>query len=105
MGKAVTIRGLIRPAQVAVGVILLPGIWLLLKYVCGISDRYLPPPLDVLGALTDLEPSFFHHLAATAVRCIFGLVAGIGFGIGLGIAVNTSASLRALLLPGIQAMR
>jgi ABC-type nitrate/sulfonate/bicarbonate transport system permease component len=87
------------------GVCLLPGIWLGLKYLCGVGDRYLPAPLDVLTAITDLEPSFFQHVTATTLRCVLGFLAGIGFGLFLGIAVNVNAALRSLLYPSIQSIR
>ena len=99
------INGIRRIALIIIGVCLLPGIWLGLKYFCGVSDRYLPAPLDVFNAITDLEPSFSRHLTATTLRCIVGFIAGIGFGMFLGIGINVSGPLRWLLYPALQSIR
>lgn len=85
--------------------LLVPAIWICLKYTFGISDRYLPSPIDVLKACSELEPNVWVHLLYTALRLAVGFVLGVTAGITLGIATNRFALLSKILSPIFDAMR
>lgn len=96
----------IRNYAVAVaGALLLPILWIALKFGLAIPDRYLPSPGAVLIALRDLDPSFLHHCLVTASRLLVGVVSGIVVGVTIGIAFARWSGASRLLLPSIQAMR
>jgi ABC-type nitrate/sulfonate/bicarbonate transport system permease component len=88
-----------------VGGILLPVIWVSVKFVFDIPDRYLPSPVAVWEALNDLEPSLFYHIAVTASRLAIGSFLGIIAGIAIGILLSCYSAMEQLALPSVQAMR
>ena len=89
----------------AIGIILAPVVWILLKQVGHISDRYLPSPTDVIRAMTEIDPNIFLHLTFTAARLVIGFLLGIFVGIALGIAIYNSKPFARLISPTIESMR
>jgi ABC-type nitrate/sulfonate/bicarbonate transport system permease component len=88
-----------------IGFALIPVIWISLKYFAHISDRYLPSPLAVIQATTEIEPSVWIHFTYTAVRLVFGFILGVVSGIGLGICINKSKTLASIINPMLDSMR
>lgn len=80
-------------------------LWTLLKHGLGISDRYLPAPMDVIRAFGALRPPVWVHAAFTAARLVIGLSLGIAFGILLALLMARSLRLRAYLTPILQSLR
>ncbi len=87
------------------GFVLVPAIWIVVKYFGLVSDRYLPAPDAVMRACWEIEPSVFYHLAFTAFRLVTGFIAGVAVGIFLGIVINKSKTLAKLLNPILDSMR
>lgn len=92
-------------AAMAGGVLLLPALWIGLKFCFAIPDRYLPSLNAVIVAFRDLDPSFLHHCLVTASRLLVGVVSGLVVGIAIGIAFARWSGPSRLLLPSVQAMR
>lgn len=88
-----------------IGFLLLPTLWIGLKYLGHISDRYLPSPVDVVRAIVEIEPSIIIHTVFTAVRLVLGFFTGTVSGIALGIAIYNSKFLAKLVSPVLDAMR
>ena len=65
-------RNISATASTIIGVLLLPAVWLFLHYYIGISERFLPSPVRVFGALYDLKPNIFVHVLYTSVRLVIG---------------------------------
>lgn len=89
----------------AIGFVLVPAIWISLKYFGHISDRYLPSPIDVIRAASEIDPNLLIHTSFTAARLVFGFLAGTLAGIILGICIYNSKLLAKLINPAIDAMR
>jgi sulfonate transport system permease protein len=87
------------------GVVLLFLVWLIAKFGCGISDRYLPSPARVVGAITEIQPSMILHTLATTARLVVGGVVGVVAGISMALAMSRFPTLERLLLPSVQALR
>lgn len=87
------------------GTLFLPAIWLGLKYIVGVSDRFLPTPYAVISAFGDIEPSIWLHALYTLTRLIVGLFGGVLAGIGLGILMARFEAVDAFLTPPVQAVR
>lgn len=63
------------------GFLIIPCVWVLVKYLFAIPDRFLPSPIDVLNAARDLDPNVGHHLAASASRLLVGFTLGVVIGL------------------------
>lgn len=87
------------------GVILMPLIWILLKEVAHISDRYLPAPNDLYRAIIEIDPNVIIHTSCTAVRLVLGFILGTLSGVALGIAIFNSQLFARFINPTIQSMR
>jgi ABC-type nitrate/sulfonate/bicarbonate transport system permease component len=98
-------RALLSFAGSIIFFLVVPAIWIGCKFAFGISDRYLPSPVDVLQACSDLEPNVWVHTLYTAVRLALGFVLGVTAGVGLGIATNRFRLLAKILCPIFDAMR
>ena len=89
----------------AVGILCPIAVWVVLSYLVGVPDGYLPPPHAVAEAFLTIDPSMAVHAAATAARVLVGLVAGTFVGLYCGSGMYRSDRVRALLFPTIQALR
>jgi ABC-type nitrate/sulfonate/bicarbonate transport system permease component len=87
------------------GSLLLPLLWVAVKYIFHVPERFLPSPGAVWRAYTDLDPSLWRHMAVTALRLVVGSVLGILAGIGLGILFSRWGTVERFFLPSVQAMR
>jgi len=87
------------------GIILMPAIWISLKQFAHVSDRYLPSPIDVIRAASELDPSVTIHFAFTAARLVLGFLLGTAAGIALGISVYNSKFFARLISPSLDSMR
>ncbi|WP_433825487.1 ABC transporter permease [Actinoplanes sp. CA-015351] len=108
-------RPALRPAllgrpQAAIGLVLplllLAG-WQLAASAGIYSTAQLPPPSEVLSALTELirRGELWHHLAISTQRVLIGFTAGSVLGLALGGLVGLSRTASAALSPTIQAIR
>lgn len=88
-----------------IGIVLIPGIWVLLKIYDVVPDRLLPSPGEVILAYKDIEPSILIHFASTGLRLIVGFSMGIALGMTFGIFANRGRIQSMLLLPSLQAIR
>lgn len=88
-----------------IGIILMPVIWVALKYFTHVSDRYLPAPTDVIRAATEIDPSVIIHASCTTVRLVLGFLAGTLAGVILGITTFNSKTFARLISPTIASMR
>ena len=89
----------------AVGLVLLPAIWIAVKYLAAPPDRFLPSITRVGQAAFEVEPALWSHVGATLLRLCFGFTIGVLSGIALGIALARSQRLSFLLTPSVQALR
>lgn len=95
-----------RPARWGwVGALVLPVIWLLIKYGLEVPDRFLPGPMDVLRAARNLDPPLLAHFGATALRLASGIVAGTVVGIPLGAYLHANRAAREFLVPTLVSMQ
>ncbi|MEU8382318.1 ABC transporter permease [Streptosporangium sp. NPDC048865] len=71
------------------------------------TQGQLPPPSAVLAALGELvrRGELWLHIAISGQRVLLGFAAGAALGLALGAAVGLSAPVRALLSPGVAALR
>jgi sulfonate transport system permease protein len=88
-----------------IGVLLIPALWFILKENDLVSDRYLPAPAAVFGALWEIEPNVFCHFAYTAFRLVVGLLAGVASGVMLGVAISKWQTVGRILNPILSSMR
>ena len=88
-----------------VGVLLIPALWVGLKFSFGIPDRFLPSPEQVIEATLVLNPPIFCHALATYARTVIGLIFGTCAGIGAGLYLWWSETAGLLLLPSFQTLR
>ncbi len=88
-----------------VGIILMPVIWVTLKELFHVSDRYLPSPIDVVRASIEIDPSILVHTTCTAVRLVIGFLLGTLTGIAIGIAIFNSKLFARLISPTLDSMR
>lgn len=88
-----------------IGLLLLPVIWILLKNVAGVTDRYLPSIARVFSAGSDIEPNIFIHFAFTTSRFIIGFLLGVISGIALGLLISKYSWTFEIFMPSIQATR
>ena len=88
-----------------IGLVLSPLIWIALKEFGHVSDRYLPSPVDVIRAATEIDPNVFLHTLCTATRLVIGFLLGTACGMGLGIAVFNSKTVARLITPALDSMR
>jgi sulfonate transport system permease protein len=98
-------RRFLNPLSLVAGVLLIPAVWVLLKWLGIISDRLLPSPAAVLRAWRDIEPNILVHLTSTAARLIVGFVAGTLLGVALGILCGQGRVASNLLMPSLHALR
>jgi ABC-type nitrate/sulfonate/bicarbonate transport system permease component len=87
------------------GTFLVPIVWATLKYIVGVSDRFLPSFRDVVFSLGDFEPSIFTHTLSTIIRLFLGFSFGIICGISLGVLIYRYEAINRLLMPTIQSFR
>jgi ABC-type nitrate/sulfonate/bicarbonate transport system permease component len=100
--RRLTVQGLLIRTT---GVVLIPVLWLFLKHVVHVSDRFLPSFTSVFGAARDIEPSVLVHLAYTVSRFGIGFILGASVGIVLGLWLFKFSWLFDLLMPSIQSTR
>jgi ABC-type nitrate/sulfonate/bicarbonate transport system permease component len=79
-------------------------LWIGLKSGFDISDRYLPGPMSVVAAITDLGWPLGLHIGATVVRTLVGFILGVTGGIALAL-VGFKYRLFPLLMPTVNALR
>lgn len=87
------------------GFFLFPIIWITLKSIFGIPDRFLPSPIDVINAAFTIKPNIFEHMINTFIRIFLGIIGGTFFGIGLGMVLWRSFTAKDLFLPTLQSFR
>lgn len=92
-------------ATLAIGLLLMPLIWLVLKSIFQVTDRYLPSFTGVFGAIYDIEPNILWHFIYTTSRFVIGFLLGTAVGIALGLFIAKYSWLFNLLMPSIQATR
>jgi ABC-type nitrate/sulfonate/bicarbonate transport system permease component len=80
-------------------------VWLFVCYVIGVPARYLPRPGAVIGALWDIDPPLYIHIAATTARVVVGTVAGAVLGVALALLIASFDGARRTLMPAILALR
>jgi ABC-type nitrate/sulfonate/bicarbonate transport system permease component len=81
------------------------ALWIGVKSVFGITDRYLPGPVSVIAAISDLGwPLVGAHVGATLVRTLIGLVLAVAGGVLLALGAFR-ARLFPLLMPTVNALR
>ena len=83
---------------------LLLFIWIAIKLIFDISDRYLPSPFGVLLAVDDLGYSLLTHTSITIVRVVLGMFLGTLFGIAIPLFAYRYNFLH-FLMPTVHAMR
>ena len=88
-----------------IGILLLPLVWVTVKYGFNVEDRFLPSPYSLVTAFNDIEPNIFIHLFYTVLRLWVGFAAGLITGVGLGILLYTSRSAYSLLNSTFQSLR
>jgi ABC-type nitrate/sulfonate/bicarbonate transport system permease component len=87
------------------GLLLSPAVWLVLSYVVGVPERYLPAPHSAILAARDLDPGLLSHTLHTVARLYVGFALGAMTGVVLGIWLYRLKGVRELLLPTLQALR
>jgi ABC-type nitrate/sulfonate/bicarbonate transport system permease component len=87
------------------GILFLPAIWLFLKEVIHVSDRYLPSIYNVFTAYNDIQPNIFSHLIATLIRILIGMSLGTIFGVFIGMFIYKWKRFYKLSFPSIQSLR
>lgn len=80
-------------------------LWIAIKHLLGVSDRYLPSPMAVLQAVRDLEPPIWMHAAFTATRLVIGFCLGLALGLLLALIMARWQSARAYFTPILQSLR
>ena len=78
--------------------------WLGVKYLFGVSDRYLPGLGSIYQAIVDIGPQWMTHIAATVSRTIIGFALGVGLGIALALMLFRINGLF-WLMPTVHAVR
>lgn len=86
------------------GTLLPLAIWIGVKSLFEISDRYLPGPESIANAIADLGWSLALHTGATAFRALMGFALGVLGGILLTLAAFR-VRLLPLLMPAVNALR
>lgn len=87
------------------GIVLVPVIWVVLKYYFHISDRYLPTPVSVVETFNSIQPNIMIHFSYSLGRLIVGYSGGVVIGIMLGLWLFKSKRLTDILYPTIQSLR
>ena len=90
---------------ILLGTFAIPVIWISVKYIFSIEDRYLPNPVDVLTSVNDIKPSILFHTAYSVFRLLIGLVFGIAIGIYFGLLLYKSRIYHYILNPIFQSLR
>lgn len=92
-------------ANKAIPIVLGLAIWQAASSLGGISESFLPSPLAIGRALSDLltGPEIRQNLLVTLYRSFAGVVLGIGCGVVLGIGTARSATFDALVSPLVSA--
>jgi ABC-type nitrate/sulfonate/bicarbonate transport system permease component len=88
-----------------IGILLIPIVWIVIKYSLNIEDRFLPSPKSLLTAFNTIEPNVFIHASFSYLRLIIGFIAGIIIGIGVGLLFFKSTFIYNLLYPTFQSLR
>lgn len=84
---------------------LLPVSWIFIKYIFGISDRYLPSLFSIVDAAASTQPDILLHFTISSLRFILGYTLGVAFGLMVGIQLYKSKILEEILLPNLQLLR
>ena len=100
-----SIESVLRLISRTVGVMLIPVLWVVLKQVLHVSDRFLPSVRSVFGAINDIEPSVWVHTFYTISRFGVGFIAGVSLGLFLGLLLFKFDWLFDVIMPSIQATR
>jgi ABC-type nitrate/sulfonate/bicarbonate transport system permease component len=80
------------------------AIWIVVKHVFDISDRFLPGPASLLNAIKDLGWDLLQHTAATTVRALLGYLIGTAGGIFFAL-VAFRLNILSVLMPTINSVR
>jgi ABC-type nitrate/sulfonate/bicarbonate transport system permease component len=63
------------------------ALWLAVKHVFSIPDRYLPG-LEAMGeAITDIGPDWWHHIGSTVARVVIGYSLGVILGLVIALCL------------------
>lgn len=89
-----------RVAAASIGIL----IWLGVKYLFAIPDRYLPGIGAIYHAIVDIGPEWIVHIFATVSRTIIGFSLGVVLGIALALALFRVKGLF-WLMPTVHAVR
>lgn len=87
------------------GIILVPAIWVGVKYTFSIEERFLPSPKAVLSAFKIIEPNILIHTSYSLLRLIIGFLSGIALGIMSGLYMYRSKYVFEFLNPTFQSLR
>lgn len=90
---------------ILIGTFAIPVIWISVKYIFSIEDRYLPAPIDVLTSVNDIQPSIIFHTAYSVLRLLIGLIFGVTFGIYFGLLLYRNRIYHYILNPIFQSLR
>jgi ABC-type nitrate/sulfonate/bicarbonate transport system permease component len=88
-----------------IGILLVPIIWVSVKYGFNIEERYLPSPGSLLSAFSEIEPNILIHTAFSFTRLIVGFISGSIIGILIGLIFYKSKIFYNLLYPTFQSIR
>jgi ABC-type nitrate/sulfonate/bicarbonate transport system permease component len=81
------------------GFLLIPMVWIVVKNLFQIPDRFLPGPIDVVYAARDLDPNVGQHFAASAVRLLVGFTLGVVIGLVVAAIFSLFGRIRLVLDP------
>ena len=88
-----------------VAIVWLPVLWLLVKSVLGVSDRYLPHPVDVFITTYHLGSSLIGHAIASFSRIFVGYLFACGLSIYVGAWLYRSKLFEQFAMPVLQTIR
>jgi ABC-type nitrate/sulfonate/bicarbonate transport system permease component len=90
---------------IILGILLIPAIWVIVKYLFNIEDRFLPSPQSLVDAFTSIEPNIIIHFLYSFSRLLIGFSFGIFAGILFGLFLYKSKFFYNLLNPAFQSLR
>lgn len=88
-----------------IGILLIPSVWLTVKYAFNIEDRFLPSPNSLFFAFQDIEPNLIIHSSYSIFRLLVGFTSGIILGILSGLYFYRSKVLYEIFNPVFQSLR
>lgn len=80
-------------------------IWLIAKYLFGISDRYLPDPIDVLLVFFNEKVDISYHFGVSLIRILIAFIISAILSLYVGIFLFRNTKLRNLFMPSLQSLR